>query len=154
VRVIAAEFFVNNSFGAGQSAELSYAGLPLNSTIRTLSGVQFSLQVNGYLATQQNAAPPLIVEASHAIRDMRATVNQAANGYDIVVQVMQNGEDYGSALTISTGATTSTSIIEGADLPPLVVGALLTIDITLNIVTGGSAAVLSPGRDLTVTIRL
>jgi len=154
VRVIAAEFFVNNSFGAGQSAELSYAGLPLNSTIRTLSGGQFSLQVNGYLATQQNAAPPLIVEASHAIRDMRATVNQAANGYDIVVQVMQNGVDYGSALTISTGATTSTSIIEGADLPPLVVGALLTIDITLNIVTGGSAAVLSPGRDLTVTIRL
>jgi len=154
VRIIAAEFFVNNSFGAGQSAMLSYADVPADASLRTLSGGQFSLQVNGYLATQTNAAPPLIVETSHAVRDIRTTVNQAANGYDIVVQIYQNGNAYGSSLTISSGTTTSTALVKGANLSPLVEGAVLTIDVTLNNVSGASSAVLSPGRDLTVTIRL
>jgi hypothetical protein len=153
VRIVIAQFLVNNSFGPSQSLQQSFAALNPDVTLRTLSGGQFSIQVNGYLATQQNAAPPLIVEASHAIRDMRATVNQAAIGYDIVVQVLQDGVAYGDSLTISSGTLTSASIVEGANLPPLVGGSVLTINIALNNVSG-SVAVLSPGRDLTVTIRL
>jgi hypothetical protein len=120
--------------------------------LRTLSGGQFSLQINGYLATQQNAAPPLLVQATHAIRDMRATVNQAASGYDIVVSVLQNGVLYGSTLTIPSGDSSS-SIVEGVDFAPLLEDALLTIDIALNGVTATAATGISPGRDLTVTIR-
>jgi hypothetical protein len=156
VRVAAAEFFVTNAFGQGQTSQQSYGAVPPDdSNLRTLSGGQFSLQVNGYLATQQNAAPPLIIEASHAVRDIRATVNQTAIGYDISLQVLQNGVAYGSALVIPSGITTSSSIVMGAELPPLLVGDILTINVTLN-VDAASAAPNgpSPGRDLTVTIRL
>ncbi|MFL6463646.1 MAG: phage tail protein, partial [Bryobacteraceae bacterium] len=66
-RISTAEFFVTNSFGNSQVQQvcLTQNG---NGGLRTLSGGQFSLQVSGYLATQQNAAPPLIIEASHAVR--------------------------------------------------------------------------------------
>jgi hypothetical protein len=153
VRIIATEFFVNNAFGKGQAVQQSYAFVPPESSLlRTLSGGQFSLQVNGYLATQQNAAPLLLVQATHAIRDMRATVNQAASGYDIVVSVLQNGVLYGSTLTIPSGDSSS-SIVEGVNFAPLLEDALLTIDIALNSVTATSATGVSPGRDLTITIR-
>jgi hypothetical protein len=153
VRIIAAEFFVNNAFGKSQALQQSYAAVPPESSLlRTLSGGQFSLQINGYLATQQNPAPPLLVQATHAVRDMRATLNQAASGYDIVVTVLQNGVLYGKTLTIPSGDSSS-SIVEGVYLAPLLEDALLTLDIALNSVTTTSATGISPGRDLTVTIR-
>jgi hypothetical protein len=83
---------------------------------------------------------------------MRATVNQAASGYDIVVSVLQNGVLYGSTLTIPSGDSSS-SIVEGVNFAPLLEDALLTIDIALNSVTATSATGVSPGRDLTITIR-
>ena len=95
-----------------------------------------------------------MVEASHAIRDMRATVNQAADGYDISVQVLQNGAVYGSPLIIPSG-TTASNLVLGAELPPLLATALLTINVTLNVSSSAvSANGPSPGKDLTVTIRL
>ncbi len=156
VRILAAEFAVTNSFGQSQASQNSFAAVaPDDSSLRTLSGGQFSLQVNGYLATQTNAAPPLVIEASHAIRDIRATVNQAATGYDIAVQVFQSGSAYGAPLLIPAGTTTSSALVLGALLPPLVVGDILTIDVTLNVNTGAASTNgSSPGRDLTVTIRL
>jgi hypothetical protein len=150
VRICAAAFFVSNSFGSGQSNQECYTTLT-DGGIRTLSGGQFSIQVSGYLATQQNAAPPLLVEASHAVEDVRAIVNQAATGYTIVVDVLQNGAEY-CQLQIPDGATTS-NVIDGATLPALAEGASLTINITLNVDPNKTASI-SPGRDLTVTIRL
>ncbi len=153
VRIIAAEFSVNNAFGPSQALEQSYAAVPPESSLlRTLSGGQFSLQVNGYLATQQNAAPPLLVQANHAVRDMRATLNQPASGYDIVVTVLQNGVLYGSTLKISSGDVSS-SIVGGVNFAPLLEDALLTLNITLNSVATQSVTGVSPGRDLTVTMR-
>jgi hypothetical protein len=154
VRIAAAEFVVTNAFGNSQATLKSYAFADPDDGLRTLSGGQFSLQVNGYLATQQNAAPALFIEASHAIRDVRATVTQPAQGYDISVQVKQNGVPYASALTIPSGASSSAAIIKGATLPPLIEGALLTIDIALNVVSASIIDGPSPGRDLTVTVRL
>ena len=154
VRVIAAELLMTNAFGPSQTLQQSFAFIPVDQSLRTLSGGQFSLQVNGDLATQQNAAPSLVIEAEHAIRDIRATVNQPANGYDLVVQILQNGIPYGASLTILSGASTS-SIVSGANLPPLLNSALLTIDVALNSVALTSASsAASPGRDLSVTIRL
>jgi hypothetical protein len=152
VRIIAAEFRVTNAFGNSQANTRSFANLAPDAGLRTLSGGQFSLQMNGSLATQQNAAPPLLVEATHAIRDMRATLNQPASGYDIVVTVLTGGIPYGDTLTILSG-TSSSSILKGANLPPLVEGALLTLNIALNGVPSTSVNGVSPGRDLTVTIR-
>jgi Putative phage tail protein len=150
VRISAAEFFVTNAFGDSQVNQLCYTSDP-EQGLRTLSGGQFSLQVSGYLATQQNAAPPLLIEASHAVRDIRATLSQAADGYIVNVDVLQNGTGYCS-LTIQPNATTS-NVFDGVSLAPLLSQGMLTINITLQLPSGYSGA-LSPGRDLTVTIRL
>jgi hypothetical protein len=152
IRICAAEFFVTNSFGNSQASQRCYTTGP-DGGLRSLSGGQFSLQASGYLATQTNAAPPLIIEASHAVRDIRATVSQAPMGYNVVLNLLQNGTEYCS-LTIASGNTTSGSPpLDGVNLPPLQEGANLTMNLTLQPVQGFSGS-MSPGRDLTVTIRL
>jgi hypothetical protein len=153
VRIVAAEMLATNALGPSQTTQKSYAYQNADEALRTLSGGQLSLQVSGYLATQQNAAPPLVVEARHAIRDLRATLTQPAKGYAISVQVLQNGLPYASPLTILSGSSSSASMIKGANLPPLIEGSLLTLDIALALLNP-SATDNSPGRDLTVTIRL
>lgn len=148
VRVIAAEMFVTNAFGDSQSTQQNYIG---SNGLRTLSGGQFSMQVSGYLATQQNVAPPLLVEATHAVRDIRATLSQPASGFSIQVDVLQSNIVYQS-LTIDAGAYTS-QVIDGTNLPPLLEANTLSLNVTLTAL-GGFQGSPSPGRDLTVTIRL
>lgn len=150
IRVCGAQFFVTNAFGDSLAKSLCYTTGP-DGGLRTLSGGQFSLQVGGTLATQQNAAPPLLIEASHAVRDLRAQVTQAPSGYNITLDVLQNGSEY-CALTIPSGATVS-SVVDGVGLAPLVEGAVLTANVALNVLQSFQAS-LSPGRDLTITIRL
>jgi hypothetical protein len=151
VRICAASLYVTNSFGNSQGGQTCYTGVTPDGGLRTLSGGQFSLQVSGYLATQQDAAPPLVVEATHAIRDMRATLGQAANGYDLTVSVLQDGALY-QTLEVLSGNTTSTSVISGVNLPPLQVDATITLDLVVN-PSATSPVQISPGKDLTVTIR-
>jgi hypothetical protein len=83
---------------------------------------------------------------------MRVTLNQPASGYEIVVEVLQNGVLYGSTMTIPSGESSS-PVVEGVYLAPLIEDSLLTLNIALNSVTATSATGVSPGRDLTVTIR-
>lgn len=147
-RVAAASFFVTNSFGNSPLTQHCYTA-GADTGLRTLSGGQFSLQINGSLATQTNAAPPLVIEASHAVRDIRATLGQAPAGCSIGIGIIQNGSEYCS-LTIASGSTAST-VAAGTNLPPLEASALLTLNVTLNITDPQTFA---PGRDLTVTIRL
>lgn len=150
VRVCAAEFYVTNTFGNSQTQQTSYTLQP-DGGLRTLSGGQFSIQVSGYLATQQDAAPPLLVETAHAVRDIRCAVTQAATGYTVSVDILQNGVVYCN-VSIPSGQTAS-SVLDGALLPPLQTAASVTINVTLQVVQGFTGQV-SPGRDLTVTIRL
>jgi hypothetical protein len=152
VRTAAAEFYVSNAFGHGQTKETCYTSLP-DTGLRTLSGGQFSLQVSGHLATQVNASPPLIIEAAHAVRDLRATISQPATGYDIRIDLFQNGVAYQSLL-IPSGETRSAITTNFFALPPLQREANLTMNITLNVLASPPVGLLSPGRDLTVTIRL
>jgi len=147
VRICAAEFYVTNAFGNSQASQVFYSD-----GLRTLSGGQFSLQVSGYLATHQNAAPPLIIEASHAVRDMRATVTQAATGYDIDIDILQDGVFY-AHLTIPAGQTISAVNTDVLNLKPLQKESVLSMNVTLSLSSGSTAGLLSPGRDLTVTIR-
>jgi hypothetical protein len=55
-------------------------------------------------------------------------------------------------VSIPTGQTTS-PILDGVALPPLNSSASLTLNVTLQVIAGFTGSV-SPGRDLTVTIRL
>jgi len=149
IRVSAAQLFVTNSFGNSQTFSVPYASN--TSPMRTLSGGQFSLQVNGYLATQQNAAPPLVVEATHAVRDIRLTLSQPPTGYVITLDLLQNGDEY-CRLSYDPSQTIPSPVIDGTNLPPLLEKALLTINITVTLIPNYDQA-LNPGNDLTVTIR-
>jgi hypothetical protein len=150
-RICAAQFYVTNSFGDGEANQTCYLSAT-ETGLRTLSGGQFSLQVNGFIATQQNAAPPMIVEASHAVRDIRATLTQPSAGFTIGIDLLQNGTSYCS-LEIPGGSTNSDSIVSGLGLPPLLENAALTMNVSVNPIQGFTSSAL-PGRDLTVTIRL
>ena len=149
IRISAAQFFVTNSFGNSQSTSVCYTADATQ--LRTLSGGQFALQVNGYLATQTNAAPPLMVEATHAVRDVRMTLSQPPTGYVINVDVMQNGTEY-CQLIYDPSQSTPTTVIDGMTLPPLLEKALLTLNISVTMLANYDQA-LNPGNDLTVTIR-
>ena len=149
-RICAASFFVTNAFGDSQATQQFYTMLP-DGGLRTLSGGQVAMQVSGTLATQQDAAPALVVEASHAVRDMRASVNQAPSGYTIHVDLLQAGVIYAS-MEIASGSTVS-AVVDGSTLPPLTEGSTLTVNVTLDVPQTFLAS-MSPGRDLTVTVRL
>jgi hypothetical protein len=143
VRVAASQFFVINSRGNSAASTQSHL-LNSDGGLRSCSGGQLAMQVGGYLAVQQNAVPPLLVEAPHAARDVRASVTEAPQTTPITLQLWQGSTAY-TTLTIPAGQTTS-QVVDGKTLTTLQNGATLRLDVT----GVGQAA---PGRDLTVTLR-
>jgi hypothetical protein len=141
-RVAASQFFVTNSRGNSAASTQCYTS-GAESGLRTCSGGQLAIQVGGYLAVQQNAAPPLLIEAAHAARDVRASVTQPADR-DIHLQLLMGANQY-CTLTIPANQTTS-NIISGATLATLESGSNLQLNVT-------QVGLAIPGRDLTVTIR-
>jgi hypothetical protein len=146
-RIASAEFFVTNAKG---NSEISTAcfNATVDGGLRTLSGGQFSIQVEGYLAVETNAAPPLVVQDTHAVRDVFAVVGEAPTGAPVELDLRQNGAVY-CHLTIPAGQIYS-NVVNGFGMAPLEANALLTLDI----VSVPEANDAKPGRDLTVTIRL
>ncbi|MGA8599685.1 MAG: phage tail protein [Bryobacteraceae bacterium] len=142
VRVAASQFYVTNSLGNSPTVTQCYTSTS-ETGLRTCSGGQLAIQVGGVLAVQQNAAPPLMMEASHAARDVRASITQTAD-QDIEMQLF-TGSTLWCSLTIPANQTTS-NIVDGITLATLQSGT----NIQLNITQVGLNA---PGRDLTVTIR-
>jgi hypothetical protein len=147
VRVAAAEFFMTNAVGGSPVAKAAF-GATVDRGLRTLSGGQLSIQVEGYLAVQTDAAPPLVIDQAHAARDIFAVVRQAPSGGAVTLQLRQ-GSTVWVSLTIADGATVS-NVVSGFGLPPLAADAHLALDVTG---VPGSAGTL-PGRDLSVTVRL
>jgi hypothetical protein len=147
VRIGAAELFMTNAMGNGPAGKASWGGL-VDQGLRTLSGGQIALQVEGYLAVQADAAPPLVMEESHAARDIFAVVREAPSGGPVQLRLRQGTVTY-CTLTIADGATMS-NVVGGFGLMPLTGGTQLSLDI----VAVPSAENTLPGRDLTVTIRL
>ncbi len=146
-RVAGAEFFVTNVRGNSPAASAAF-GATADQGLRTLSGGQFSIQVEGYLAIQTDAAPPLVIEAAHAARDIFAVVAEAPSGGPVQLQLRQGSTVY-CTLTIADGAVTSNSV-SGFGLTPLAAGSQLSLDI---LSVPGVAGTL-PGNNLTVTVRL
>lgn len=146
-RIASAEFFASNVRGNGQSGTANFTSTA-DRGLRTLSGGQFSIQVEGWLAIQSDAAPPLVVQDSHAVRDVFAMVREAPAGGSIELQVRQNETAYCS-LIIPAGATVS-NVVSGSGLPPLTAGSRIHLDVIA--VPQGVDTV--PGSDLTVAIRM
>jgi putative tail protein len=147
VRIAAAELFMSNSRGNSSVAAESFTSTT-DFGLRTLLGGQLTIQVEGPLAIQTNAAPPLLVETSCSVRDVYAVVQDAPVGAPVVMQVTQNGQTY-CELTIPTGATVSNDV-DGFALGPLQAQAIIRLNITSVVQTADTA----PGSDLTVTIRI
>ena len=146
-RITAAELFVTNSRGNSDVSRRAFTSTT-DLGLRTLAGGQLTIQVEGLLAIQSNAAPPLIVESSHSVRDVFAVVAAPSTGTPIQLQVTQNAQPYCS-LTIPVGSTTSAPV-DGFSLGPLQAGAQLG----LNIISVSQTSDTLPGCNLTVTVRL
>jgi hypothetical protein len=147
VRVAAAEFYVSNMYGTSPVMHVPYSATT-DGGLRTLSGGQIALQVDGYLAVQTDATPPFVMDEAHVPRDIFATLREAPSGGAVTLLVRQDSSAY-STLTIADGATVSNTV-NGLGLPPFGAGA----QIHLDVVNVPGAANTLPGRDLTVTIRL
>jgi len=147
VRIAAAELFMTNSRGNSSVAAESFTS-NTDLGLRSLLGGQLTIQVEGPLAIQTNAAPPLLVDTSCSVRDVYAVVQDAPTGAPITMQVTQNGNVY-CELTIPTSATTS-NVVNGFALGPLSAQAIMGLNITSVVQTANT----QPGSDLTVTIRL
>ncbi len=145
VRIGAAELFLTNDRGDSPTSRISFMALA-NGGIRTLSGGQFSLQVDGALSLQTDAAPQLMVEDGHAVRDVYAVIRLAAAG-DVKLRLKQDGVPY-CDLTIRGGS--SRAVVNGFGLDPLRAKSQLSLDI-VGVPQGST---VFPGADLTVTIRM
>ena len=146
-RIAAAEMYVTNSRGNSPTALTSYTST-VQAGIRTLSGGQLSLQIEGYLAIQADAVPAVTVDSSHSVRDIFAKVGSAPTLADVVLRLKVDSVAYCN-LTIAMGQTTS-NIVDGFGLKPLAGGAQLGLDV----VSVGQTNDSTPGSDLTVTVRL
>jgi hypothetical protein len=144
IRISAAEMSVINVRGTSQARWASYAETPDNG-LRTLSGGQIVLQVDGAAAIQANATAGIVVDASHAVRDVCATVTESPSGSDLSARLTLDGLPW-CTLTIADGETVS-NVIEGATLGSLRAG----VRIGLDIINVGQTL---PGTGLSVSIRL
>lgn len=143
-RVAAAELFVTNDRGNSESRGI-YLTHNDNLGLRTLSGGQYSIQVSGYLAVDELAAPPLIVEAPHAVRDVYAVLGRVADS-PVQVRLNVNGATY-CTLTFPAAGVNVSDAADGNALPPLQTGSKVTLSVL-------SVGATYPGADLTVLIRL
>jgi len=153
VRIAAAELFVTNSQGNSPVRRKAFTAVDDNG-IRTLSGGQFSIQLDGTLAIQDDAAPAIVIDATHVVRDIFAIVREAPTGGNIRLRLKQSGAVY-CELTIPEGQTISNSV-DGFGLPPLKAENQLTLDIVEvpQSETSSAGGDVYPGADLTVTVRM
>lgn len=146
-RIASAELYVTNAKGNSKTCTECYTGT-VDGGLRTLSGGQYTIQVDGHLAIQTKAAPPIIVQETHAVRSVSAMVNEAPTGEPVEMEVVVRGSRY-CLLVIQPGSKYS-NIVNCFGAAPLAAGD----EITLNILSVGQSAGSTPGRDLTVMIRL
>jgi hypothetical protein len=144
-RIVAADMSVTNSRGTSQVSTLEFTGAS-NYSLRTMTGGQYLLQVDGMLSVQSGAVPEIAVDGDRAVGDVFATVAEAPSDAPVKVRITCDGSTY-RELTIPAGATVS-SPNPGATFPVLRRESKLGLDI----VEVGSSG--TPGAGLTVTIRV
>jgi len=147
-RIASAELFMTNARGSSTTAAACFTGTT-DGGLRTISGGQFSIQIEGYLAVETSAAPPLVIENTQAVRDICAVVTEPPVGGNVEMDVLQDGTPY-CHLIIPPGPGGTSNVANGFGLPPLTAGSR----VTLNITSVPQATGTKPGRDLTVTIRV
>lgn len=144
-RLVAAELFMTNSKGDGPIGAASFASLP-GSGLRSLSGGQYTIQIQGHLTLQTDAVPPITAERPHVTGSICARLAEPPVGGASILRLKKNGDAW-CDVVINDGQSTSETI-EGVALCPLQIGDVLSLDI-LAVPSGVGT---QPGRDLTLTI--
>jgi hypothetical protein len=143
VRVSTAELFVTNRRGNSPVRSICLTS-SVDRGLRTLSGGQYSIQVDGYLAVESAVAPALVVEAARSVRDIYAVLGSVADA-EVRLRLDVDGSPY-CTLSIPAG-TTSSAAADGNTTGPLAAGAKLTLAVL-------AVGQTYPGANLTVLIRL
>lgn len=146
VRIVSAQLYMTNSQGDGQAQSLCFSQLPTNG-LHTYSGGQMSMQVAGILGVQQNATPPLLVDANHEIRGVQAYLGTAATGGPVQLAILQNSTQL---CTVTFANDSTTGVADAPPSSPLIAGSLIQLNVT-NVPAGAGT---TPGRDLTLAILL
>ena len=147
-RVATAELFVTNDRGKSPIASCCLTGVESNG-LRTLSGGQVDLSVDGILAIESDAVPAASLSQSSSVKDIFAKVEQPPVGSPLSCVVKVNGEAI-PVLTIE-GEPISNTIDITSDPGVCGLKILAGQPITLDITAVGSTY---PGKRLTATIRL
>ncbi len=146
-RVASARLTFTNSVGASPDGQLAFTPLA-DFGLRTGYGGQYALYVEGYLAIEDDAAIPLIVDRDHSVRDVFATLESPPTGGPVELDILLDGEVYCS-LAFAQGMPFS-NVVSGVNLPPLRAGAKLTVNVRSVVHYGNTI----PGKDLSIRIRL
>lgn len=147
VRISAADLTLYNRVGASARAEESYTGVT-SFGVRTLSGGQITMNVQGYLAIEASAGNSYVVDRTTVVRDVSAYVQEAPAGDDVEILVRVNGNPY-CDLVIPAGSNVAANVSK-FNTQALPQGAKLSFDI-LNV---PSASLGTPGRELTVLLQI
>jgi len=143
VRVASAQLFVTNQKGNSPMASACLTHT-VDSGLRTLSGGQYCIQVEGFLSVDQSAAPALVVDTAHSVGDIYAVLGASADA-SVQLQLNVNGSSY-CQLVFQANETISNDV-SGQGAPPLAAGDQITLAVQ-------SVGRTYPGADLTVIIRL
>ena len=146
VRISAADLTLYNRVGASPRCEENYTNV-IGFGVRTLSGGQIAMTVQGYLAIEASAGLSYILDRTTVIRDVFAYVQEPPVGANIEIMVRHNGVLY-CELVIVAGSRVSVAVNQ-FNVAPLPSGGTLSFDI----VNVPSAAVGTPGSDLTVILQ-
>ncbi len=146
-RVASAQMYVSNAIGNSVAREVSFTQT-IDRGLRTLSGGQISLTIDGFLAVQADAIPAFIAERDYSIGFIQAFVLSPATGAQgpgVTIRLRLNNQEW-CQLTIPNGAAES-SALSGRDLPVI----RKESRISLDVLTVGA---VTPGGGLSVVIQV
>lgn len=149
VRIGSAELFVTNARGNSATRSISLTN-GTDSGLRTLSGGQIDLAVDGVLAIESNVLPPATLPQACSVRAIFATVEAPPAGSELTCVVSVAGNAI-ATLTIPSGQVVSNTIDMTTN--PSVAGLVIPAaqPVTLDVTAVGS---IFPGKRLSVTIQL
>lgn len=147
VRIAAADLAIYNRVGAGAVREECYTQIA-GDGIRTLSGGQIVFSAAGYLAIEASVGAAYVTEREMAVGDVSAVVVEPPGGAPIEILVRVDGVEY-ATVTIPAGSFSSAPVSR-LNYAPIPSGSTITFDIT-NV---PSASQGTPGRDLTVYLKV
>jgi hypothetical protein len=149
VRVASAELYVTNRVGNSPTRTVCLTDT-IEKGLRTLSGRQINLAIEGTVAIEADAVPPARLSQASSVRDIFATVDQSPIGSPLSCVIRVNRVAV-ATLSIQPGQIVSNTIDMTSD--PSVEGLVIPADqpVALDVTAVGSEY---PGRRLIAIVRL